>query len=170
MGENLEIPGRLAVRSPMQWDGDRNGGFSTARPSRLTRPITQDGYAPEHVNVADQQQSPDSLWRFFRDLISVRRECHALGWGDFSVIEQDTTAVLAHRCDLEDSAVIAVHNLGADPVTVTLPIEGSDDGSVLADLFEGSRVPLERGTVTLPLDGYGYHWLRLQPAPQHDRA
>ncbi|USQ76405.1 alpha-amylase family protein [Ornithinimicrobium cryptoxanthini] len=170
MGENLDIPGRLSVRSPMQWDGDRNGGFSTARPSRLTRAVTQDGYAPEHVNVADQQQSPDSLWRFFRELISVRRECHELGWGDFSIIEQDTTAVLAHRCDLEGSSVIAVHNLGADPVTVALTIDGPDDDAVLVDLFEDSRVPLDRGAVTLPLDGYGYHWLRLQPAPQRDRA
>ena len=38
MGENLDIDGRLAVRTPMQWTDQRNGGFSNAAPSRLRRP------------------------------------------------------------------------------------------------------------------------------------
>ena len=36
MGENLEVDGRLAVRTPMQWTDGPNGGFSTAPPRRLT--------------------------------------------------------------------------------------------------------------------------------------
>ena len=39
MAENLDIPGRLAVRSPMQWTGGPNGGFSRATKRRLTRPL-----------------------------------------------------------------------------------------------------------------------------------
>ena len=39
MAENLDIPGRLAVRTPMQWTGGANGGFSTAAKRRLTRPL-----------------------------------------------------------------------------------------------------------------------------------
>ena len=35
MGENLDVGGRMSVRTPMQWTAGRNGGFSTARPSRL---------------------------------------------------------------------------------------------------------------------------------------
>ena len=44
MAENLDIPGRLAVRSPMQWTGGVNGGFSTAAKQRLTRPLTEGLY------------------------------------------------------------------------------------------------------------------------------
>src|SRR3954451_595942 len=64
MGENLEIPGRLAVRTPMQWTADRSGGFSRARPSRLVRPVVEGPFGPEHVNVADQRRDPDSLHSF----------------------------------------------------------------------------------------------------------
>ncbi|HLS43940.1 MAG TPA: alpha-amylase family protein [Ornithinicoccus sp.] len=164
MGENLDIEGRLAVRSPMQWTAGRNGGFSSAAPSRLTRPITEGGYGPEHVNVAEQQQNPDSLWRFFRELISVRRECHELGWGTFSLIDQDEDSVLAHRCDLEDSSIIAVHNLSSEPRTVTLAMPGISEDRELMDLFQDAPVPIDRGSLTLPLDGYGYHWFKLQPS------
>src|ERR687897_339239 len=51
MGEDLDAEGRLAVRSPMQWSDDRNGGFSTARPSRLVSPVVEGGFAADHVNV-----------------------------------------------------------------------------------------------------------------------
>jgi glycosidase len=41
MGENLDIPGRLAVRTPMQWNDEENGGFSKARRSRLRHPVVE---------------------------------------------------------------------------------------------------------------------------------
>ena len=40
MGENLSLPDRLAVRTPMQWSAEANGGFSTAPAKRLVRPLT----------------------------------------------------------------------------------------------------------------------------------
>ena len=64
MGEDLASTGRLAVRTPMQWTAGRNGGFSTAAPSRLCRPVVEGGFGPEHVNVADQRRDPESLLSF----------------------------------------------------------------------------------------------------------
>ena len=84
MGEDLEAEGRMAVRTPMQWEPSRNGGFSTAAPRRLIQRLVPDGYGPEHVNVADQKRDPDSLWTFMRALIQTYRECPELGWGDFA--------------------------------------------------------------------------------------
>ena len=55
MAENLDIPGRLAVRTPMQWTGDPNGGFSKAAKRRLCRPVPDGLYGPERVNAADQR-------------------------------------------------------------------------------------------------------------------
>ena len=62
MAENLDIPGRMSVRAPMQWAGNRpNGGFSDAEPAALRRPVVDDpAYAPAAVNVADQRRDPDS--------------------------------------------------------------------------------------------------------------
>src|SRR4051794_12204509 len=51
MGENLDIDGRLAVRTPMQWTDQRNGGFSPAAPSRPRPPLTRRGFRPEHPHL-----------------------------------------------------------------------------------------------------------------------
>ncbi|WP_156253434.1 alpha-amylase family protein [Pseudactinotalea terrae] len=163
MGENLDIPGRLAVRAPMQWAPDDNGGFSTAPARRLARPVVGDGYAPEHVNVADQTQDPDSLWTFLRALIWVRRACPEVGWGTCTVLDVGASQVVAHRCDLEQATTIALHNLSPDPVVVTIPAARESDGHEVIDAFTHERV----GPVTEPLEialaGYGHRWLRLRP-------
>ena len=163
MGEDLEAAGRMAVRTPMQWSSGRNGGFSRAAPARLVQRTVPDGYAPEHVNVAQQRRDPDSLWTFMRTLISTYRLCPELGWGVFSVIDQPHTQVLAHRCDLEEVSTIAVHNLSADPVTLQLAVDGLGDGRELVDLFSHQEVSTTESAIHLALEGYGFRWLRLRP-------
>src|SRR5690606_17275907 len=61
MGENLDVDGRLSVRTPMQWSSGPNGGFSTAPPSKLVRPLPEGQFGPLAVNAADQRRSDDSL-------------------------------------------------------------------------------------------------------------
>jgi glycosidase len=61
MGENLNLKGRLAVRTPMQWKRGPNGSFSTADPAALIRQLSDADFGPERVNVADQGRDPGSL-------------------------------------------------------------------------------------------------------------
>ena len=76
MSENLAIPGRQSVRSPMQWANDKNGGFSSADPERLSRPVVASrGYRPAAINVADQRADESSLLNWMERLIRRRREC-----------------------------------------------------------------------------------------------
>jgi maltose alpha-D-glucosyltransferase/alpha-amylase len=85
MGENLGIPGRLSVRSPMQWSPERHGGFSTADdPEFLRRPVTEGAFGPEQVNVAAQRRDLDSLLSWFERLIRRRRECPEISFGSFT--------------------------------------------------------------------------------------
>jgi trehalose synthase len=163
MAENLAVPGRSAVRTPMQWSTSRNGGFSTAPPSKLPAPVVAGGYGPEHVNVADQRRRPNSLLAFITLLIRRYRECPELGWGTFELLEQPHAQVLAHRCTWDDGSLVAVHNLGADSVSVPLRLEGCDDAHELVDLLGSAEAitPDAGGHVTLQLDGYGYCWLRV---------
>jgi trehalose synthase len=162
MGEDLEAEGRLAVRTPMQWSAGRNGGFSEAPPARLVQRTVPDGYGPQHVNVAQQRLDPGSHWSFMRTLIGTYRLCPELGWGAFSVIDQPLTQVLAHRCDLDEVATIAVHNLSADPVAVRVTIDGLADGRELVDLFSHEEVSTAESAVETRLEGYGFRWLRLR--------
>jgi trehalose synthase len=165
MGENLAIDGRLAVRTPMQWTAERNGGFSRAAPSRLRRPMTEDGFGPEHVNVASQRSDPESLLAFISRLVRRYRESPELGWADFSVLDQPHRHVLAHECAWDDRRIVAVHNLSAEGCSVPLTLDECDDSFKLLDLLQGTQ-HLEvddQGRVTVALEGYGYRWLRLMP-------
>ena len=66
MGEDLSLPGREAIRTPMQWDDGPNAGFSKARPGDLVRPvITRGPFGSRRVNVRAQQRDPNSLLRCF---------------------------------------------------------------------------------------------------------
>jgi len=164
MGENLDIEGRLSVRTPMQWSDGRNAGFSSARPSRLTRPIPDGRFGPLAVNVADQRRRTDSLLAWMEQMIRRRREAPELGWGTPSVLDAGDDAVLAHRCDWEQAAVVAIHNLSPTPREVRIdlgPMGGDDEVVDLID-HAGPVRDVEGSTIELTLAGYGYQWFRLQ--------
>ncbi len=161
MGENLAAEGRYAVRTPMQWTAERNGGFSSAAPSRLAAPVVEGGFGPEYINVAAQRRDPDSLLNFMGLLIRRYRECPELGWGEFEVLEQPHRAVLAHRCSWDGAAVIALHNLSAEPQTVPLTLTGCDENTRLVDLLcDGTTTTDQAGCAEIQLEGYGFRWLR----------
>jgi hypothetical protein len=71
-------------------------------------------------------------------------------------------SVLAHVCSWDDGALLAVHNLGAEPRTVPVVLEGCDSSHHLEDLLQRGSTPLsDKGEAELALDGYGYRWLRV---------
>jgi trehalose synthase len=161
MGENLEIEGRMAVRTPMQWTADEAGGFSSAPPRRLASQVVGGGFSPQFVNVADQLRDPDSLLSFMKLLIRRYRECPELGWGTATVLDQPLPHVLAHRSDWDDAVLVAVHNLASEPCTVPLVLEGCG-GAVLVDLLQEGRTALtDDGSGEVALDAYGYRWLHV---------
>ncbi len=165
MGENLDVPGRLAVRTPMQWTGGRNGGFSQAAPRQLRRPLTGGPFGPEHVNATSQLADDQSLLSFVSLLVRRYRESPELGWSAFRPLEQEHRSVLAHECVLDERRLVALHNLGPESVTVRLVLDDLEDGATLVDLLSDAPavLPSGRGAVQVDLDGYGYRWLRVSP-------
>ena len=74
MGDNVYLGDRNSVRTPMQWSGGVNAGFSTADPERLWLPLISDAvFGYQAVNVESQQRNPTSLLNWTRRLIEVRR-------------------------------------------------------------------------------------------------
>lgn len=164
MAENLNIPGRFAVRTPMQWTGGVNGGFSTAQKRRLTRPLPEGLNGPERINVADQRHNHDSFWWFMRNLIYTYRQQPETGWSTVEVLTQPIRAVLAHVCREESGwAMIALHNFGADACIVPIALDGVPAGSKLIDLLHGlAEHDIDAdGRIDIDLEPYGYRWLRL---------
>jgi maltose alpha-D-glucosyltransferase/alpha-amylase len=163
MGEDLGQIERVAVRTPMQWSAESNGGFSTAAPERLIRPVIKSGdFGYENLNVTAQAHNSDSLLSRIGQVIRARRGAPEFGWGHFHLVDVDTPAVMAHRCDWRGNAVLAVHNLSREPceVTIKLPAQSSKElTDILADRQYPSLGPEDR---RIPLSGYGYRWLRLE--------
>ena len=164
MGENLAVPGRLSVRTPMQWADERNAGFSVAAPSRLTRPVVEGRFGPMAVNVSTQRRDPESQLNWMERLIRRRRESPEFGWGKATVLDLGDDSVLGHRCDWEDSSVLAVHNLSPEPRELKRPVDGAADGDRLVNLLARTEpvVQLDGPAMDLKLEGYGYRWYRLE--------
>jgi trehalose synthase len=165
MGENLDIDGRLSVRTPMQWTDGRNAGFSEAQPSRVCRPVVEGRFGPLAVNVADQERDPDSLLNWMVRLARRRRETPEFGWGGWSLVDAGDDAVLAHRCEWEGRSVLAVHNLSAEPCELAVRLDAEGEVTV-TDLLDrtGSAPTVEGGRLRLKLEGHGYRWFRLGEA------
>lgn len=169
MGEDLRQKSRAAVRTPMQWNSEKNGGFSSANAADLVAPLVRGEYGPEHVNAAAAKRDPDSLFAYMAALIARYREAPELGWGGFEVIDQPEPAVLAHTCSSDGGTLVLLHNFGEDPVTVGGLLGGEDSppqaykGAMLLDLFDGDNATVEPdGSFTVELGRYGHRWFRLQ--------
>ncbi|MCW2810409.1 MAG: trehalose synthase [Friedmanniella sp.] len=163
MGEDLKLDGREAIRTPMQWDDTPNGGFSTARVADLVRPVSMRGrFGAAHVNVRAQQRDPDSLLRWFENLVHVLRTAPEIGAGTCAVVDVPLPrSVLAHRFATDRGAIVLLHNLGTDDVTVDLGPQPGTAGAPYDLLVDG---PYDTPAVDLnglALRGYGYRWIRL---------
>jgi maltose alpha-D-glucosyltransferase/alpha-amylase len=157
MGECLAIPGRMSVRSPMQWSRERHGGFTTAE--EPVRPVADD------ANVAEQRRDERSLLNWMERLIRRRKECPELGWGRWSLVPTpEHPSVIAHRADWDGSAVVAVHSLGAEACEVAVAV---GDVEAAVDLFAHEELrPDSDGAVKVALEPYGHRWFRLRRAGQ----
>ncbi|MDV3220295.1 alpha-amylase family protein [Intrasporangium sp.] len=165
MAENLEVPGRLSVRTPMQWGDDPQGGFTDAPPRKLTRPFPDGLYSPERINVASQRHDQDSLWWFIRNLIRLRRQYPQLGWSTVEVPRTKPHSVLAHIAREEDGwTMLALHNLAPESCLVDVALGDVEPGSTLVDLVnDRSEHPIPKdGKPQLEIEGYGYRWLLLR--------
>jgi maltose alpha-D-glucosyltransferase/alpha-amylase len=166
MGEDLSLRGREAIRTPMQWSGLPNGGFSTASADRLVRPAISGGeYGYETLNVAVQRGEPGSLLSWFERMIRTVREAPEVGAGSCTHVDVPTPAgVLAHRADGPTGTMLFLHNLGTDDVTADLSSlagEAVAPNDVLADRRYAEPGKLD----ALELAGYGYRWIRIRRSP-----
>ena len=166
MGENLDIPGRSAVRTPMQWIGERNGGFSDAAADDLVSPMVDGSFGPAEVNVSAQRHLDDSLLAFVRVLAQRYRSSPEIGWGELELLEQPHSAVIAHSVRSEIGQMIALHKFGTDAVAVPITLADSDGDTVLIDLLDAGRDAAElrpdaNGGLDIRLGRYGYVWYRV---------
>ncbi|MFB6138897.1 MAG: alpha-amylase family glycosyl hydrolase [Halosimplex sp.] len=161
MGENLSLPGRRSVRTPMQWDDRPNGGFSTAPAGDLVTPVVDEGpFGFDRLNVAAQRADPDSLLNWTERLVATRRAAHEIGTNPCEPIETGTASVFAHRYRGDERTIAFVHNLADEPASVSVALEPERADSVQHVFGAGECTP--RGdTTAVDLDPYGFVWFEI---------
>jgi maltose alpha-D-glucosyltransferase / alpha-amylase len=163
MGDDLTQDGRHAIRTPMQWSLQPNGGFSTAKADQLVRPVISDGeFGFEKVNVTNQRHDTKSLLSWFERMIRTLREAPEVGSGTCKHVDVAAPAgVLVHRCDDATGTMLFVHNLADEPGVVDLSSvypEAEFPNDVLAD----QEYPEPGKLDAIQVAGYGYRWIRLR--------
>jgi maltose alpha-D-glucosyltransferase/alpha-amylase len=165
MGDNVYLGDRDAVRTPMQWTPDRNGGFSTADFEQLyLPPLMHAVYGYQARNVEADTRDKSSFLHWLRRMLAVRRTHPVFATGTFEVLAADNPSVLAFARVPRDGGrtVVCVNNLSrfAQPVAMSL---ARWEGLTPVELV--GRVPFPRigsDTYGVSLGRHGYYWLELQ--------
>ena len=162
MGDNVYLGDRDGVRTPMQWTGDRNGGFSKADFAQLYAPPLMDPvYGYQAVNVEAQLRAPASLLRWTRRFIALRKEHPVFGLGEYQPLEPSNGKVFAHIRTYEDDVVLCVHNLARSAQAVELDLSAYE-GRIPEEMF--GRTPFPRigeWPYLLTLAPRGFFWFLL---------
>jgi maltose alpha-D-glucosyltransferase/alpha-amylase len=162
MGDNVYLGDRNSVRTPMQWNADRNAGFSSANPQRLYLPVNVDPQCHyESVNVAAQLDNPDSLLRWLRRLIALRKRHPVFGRGRMDFVLSDNPRVLAFVRHDGQERVLVVANLSRFAQYVELDLS-AHRGVVPRELFGQTAFPMIGELPYLvTLAPYCFYWLSL---------
>jgi len=163
MGDNLSLGDRDGVRTPMQWNGDRNAGFSTANPQHLVLPLVIDyEYHYQAVNVEAQEANPHSLMWWMRRLIALRRQFKAFGRGSIDFLNPENPHVLAFVRRYQDERILVVANLSRFVQYVELDLS-EYQGMVPVELFGRNQFPtVSERPYLLTLGPHGFFYFSLE--------
>ncbi|WP_299817602.1 alpha-amylase family protein [uncultured Jannaschia sp.] len=157
MGEDLSLPERNPVRTPMQWADEPGGGFSTS--DAPVRPPVADGpLGYRQTNVAAQRNRHGALLTEVRSLIDTRRACPEIGWGEWSLVPDLPHGVLGLRSRWKNGEIVTLHNLRDEAIQVAAAELASGSlTELLQPSAKGSRVE----TDAVELEPYEYRWFRV---------
>ncbi len=166
MGDNIYLGDRNGVRTPMQWDGERNAGFSSANPQRLFLPLIIDPeFHYQIINVEAQQANVYSLLWWMKYLFALRKRHQAFGRGTLEMLTPDNSKTLAFLRRGEDETILVVANLSRFLQGMRIDLSAYK-GSTLVDLMGRTTLPeIGETPYFLTLGPYLFHYFLLKPKP-----
>ena len=166
MGDNIWLPDRNGVRTPMQWSNTANAGFSTAASEKLYAPVIDTPpYDKTRVNVEDELHDPESLLHFVAGLVKVNKAHMAFGEGDFEWAACENNAVAAYyrtyQAEDTQETILIVNNLSEQFQDAIIPLPHPAQ-SALVDLLSSQALPgSAQDELKLHLEPYQFYWLKL---------
>jgi maltose alpha-D-glucosyltransferase/alpha-amylase len=163
MGDNVYLGDRDGVRTPMQWTGDRNGGFSRGDFAQLYLPPLMDPvYGYQAVNVEAQLRTPSSVLRWLHRFIALRKEHPVFGLGTYEPLRPENPRIFAHVRRYQEDVVLCVHNLARSAQAVELDLAGFE-GYVPEEMMGRSAFPrIGSLPYLLTLAPRGWFWFQLR--------
>jgi maltose alpha-D-glucosyltransferase/alpha-amylase len=163
MGDNIYLGDRNGVRTPMQWNGDANAGFSTTDPERLYSPVISNAvYGYQAVNVESQTRSGHSILRWMKSLIKLRNSFQVFGRGSIQFLTPANHRVLAYVRRFGEETVLVVNNLSNSAQAVELDMRPFR-GYIPIEMFGRSLFPrFGEMPYLLTLGPYQFYWFQLR--------
>ncbi len=147
--KQLNFLSRDNGRTPMQWDDSPHAGFTTGDP---WLPVN-DNY--EEINVAEQENDPNSVLNHFRSMTRLRNDNLVLVYGDYELLLPDHPQLYVYTRTLGDEQWLVLLNFSETETSGTLP--QPPDGSVMINNYE----EFDRSDNTVTLQPYQAVVLRL---------
>ncbi len=114
----LQERSRDNARTPMQWDDSLNAGFTSGTPWLQVC----DRY--KEINVKNDLEDPDSIFRYYQKLIRLRKENKVIQEGTFRQLLEDHTSVFAFQRTLGTEDVVVLANFYGNEAEITLDLTG----------------------------------------------
>ena len=170
MGDNYFLGDRNGVRTPMQWNPDRNAGFSKASPQRLFMPVIIEAeYHYEAVNVENQERNPSSLLWWMRRMIAMRKRFKAFGCGSLEVLLSDNSKTLTFIRRHGEEIILVVTNLSRLSQSVNIDLSRYS-GMIPEEMFSHNRFPIiQEGRYHFTMGPYDYFWFVLHSSEAHTK-
>lgn len=160
MGDNIWLPDRNGCRTPMQWNSRRHAGFSDAEETYFPV-IDDDAYSYRDVNVAAQENDPDSYLWATRFLLKARKQHKALRRGQLEVLTTDNPAILAFWRASRDERILCLYNLSYQRESISLNLSEYKGNDLIDLLTHNNRETLSELPLVKSLSPYSSHWLLL---------
>ncbi len=163
MGDNFYLGDRDGVRTPMQWTGDRNAGFSSANPHKLYLPVIIDPeYTFESVNVEAQEMNSSSLLWWMKRIIRMRKQYKAFGRGSIRFLSPANAKVIAFIREFEEEVILVLCNLSRFAQAAELDLSDFE-GAVPIEVFSRNPFPrIGREPYLFTMAQHGYYWFSLE--------
>ena len=135
----IQAKSRDNSRTPMQWDASENAGFTTGTP------WLKAGKTYKEINVENEKSG--KIFRFYQDLIQLRKALPLIAEGDYKAAYQDSDNVYAFERQLDNQKLLVLNNFFPEEVTIQLPAN-YQTGKVLISNYD--EVELAENLVLQP--------------------
>lgn len=163
MGDNIFLGDRNGVRTPMQWNGDRNAGFSKSDAAQLYSPLIVDPvYGYQAVNVEAQTRIPTSFLKWMQRMIATRKKYKSFGRGKLNFLEPQNDKILAYLRTYKNETLLIVNNLSRYVQSVELDLRKYKNWVPVEMMGNIEFPPIGDLPYFLTFAPHGFYWFRLE--------